>query len=81
MFPECFLSNFCNGIGCIGFLSYKSFVHFYEPAFIQSLKVGGQVSVRYLQQLLKVIEIDFVIYHKYGHNAQPHAVVENLIES
>jgi hypothetical protein len=41
--------------------------------------VGGEVAIRYLQHLLKVIEVYFFIDHKDAHHTKADAVIENFI--
>ena len=81
MIFECFFASPGDRIGCIGFSSYKSFVHFQEAGFLQCLQVGGQVAVSHLQQLLQVVEAEILVHHHAAHYTQPYAVVENFIKT
>ena len=78
---ESFFAGSCYSISGIGLAADKSLVHFYKAAFLQRLQVCGQVAVGYLQHLLQVIEVHFLVYHEDTHHAKPNAVVENFIQS
>lgn len=73
-------SRLRRGIGCIGFFAEKLFANFDITEFFQGRQVAGEVAVRTAEVFFERREIDVVINHEHGHDAQPYPAFKCLIK-
>jgi ribosomal protein S24E len=48
--------------------------------FFEGGKMGSEVAVGNIHQLLEVIEIDLFVHHEGAHHPQAHTIIENFIK-
>ena len=63
----------------VGFTTDKLLFRHNIAQFLQILGMTSQVTVGKFEQRFKRSEIDFVVDHKNGHNAEAHLALKSLI--
>ena len=80
VFVKRLLTCFSSLVAGFGFTAHKTFAVEDIAVFFEGLQMAGQVSVRNPKHVFQLTEINPVVYHKHGHNAQADAAFEYFIE-
>ncbi len=68
-----------NSVTGIWFTADKLFSDFNEIILLKGCNMAGKVAVGHVDECLKRIEVDPVVYHQYRHDTKPDPAVKDFI--